>query len=170
MARDFNLTAVVKDADAKDEDDDETEGSNEPAASEDVLGFQKDCGPRKGVRLFSYRKAMHVRALNHPHLTFERRGKDWVCTSEGFPQLEIGAVVDPGALPTFESECRAHERAKAKRKAELKQQGVGAAEVARRTKAEFPAALDPAQPVKYIVSFPLGRYMCSLSLFRQVMY
>jgi hypothetical protein len=44
-------------------------------ASGEIMGFPKDCGPRKGVRILSYKRAMHVRAMNHPHLSFERHGK-----------------------------------------------------------------------------------------------
>ena len=55
----------------------------------DIMGFPKDCGPRHGVKILSFERAMHIRALNHPHIAFERRGDLWRCTSEGLHNVKV---------------------------------------------------------------------------------
>lgn len=72
-------------------------GSNNNDQSNSILGFPKDCGPRSGVRILSYQRAIHVRNLNHPHLTFERAGSGvdaWYCISEGFFNTTITDCIE----------------------------------------------------------------------------
>jgi hypothetical protein len=71
--------------------------TSETDAANSILGFPKDCGPRSGVRILSYQRAIHVRNLNHPHLTFERAGsgvESWYCISEGFFDTKITDCIE----------------------------------------------------------------------------
>ena len=73
------------------EKEERKKGSAQTMEEEDgeILGFPKDCGPRHGVKILSFERAMHIRALNHPHIAFERAGDEWVCTSDGFHNTKI---------------------------------------------------------------------------------
>ena len=47
----------------------EQKGSTMPTQDDgDILGFPKDAGPRPGVKILSFERALHIRALNHPHI------------------------------------------------------------------------------------------------------
>jgi hypothetical protein len=126
--------------------------------SNSILGFPKDCGPRAGVRILSYQRAMHVRNLNHPHLTFERAGVGvdaWYCITDGFYDTKITDCIEEHRLPTFEQETKKTARASARRRRELtKKSKMEEAEIAATLLREFPP-FTPEDPVRYIVSFPL---------------
>jgi hypothetical protein len=140
-------------------------GGEADDTSGDILGFPKDCGPREGVLILSYKRAMHVRAMNHPHLTFERRGAGqvWKCTTDGFFETKVTDCVAANRLPTPESEALELERAAKQRTKWLLKSGVEKNEVLSVVAAEFPP-VDPDAPVYYIVSFPLdydiGMHAC----------
>jgi hypothetical protein len=123
----------------------------------EIMGFPKDCGPREGVHILSFKRAMHVKAMNHPHITFERKGHGldaWRCTSEGFYSVKITDCVDEKRLPTPESEAKAYRSSFKKRERALKRMKLEKAEIASRLRAEFPP-VQPKTAVRYVVSFPL---------------
>jgi hypothetical protein len=140
-------------------------GGEADDASGEVMGFPKDCGPREGVLILSYQRAMHVRAMNHPHLSFERRGKHlkWRCTTDGFFETKVTDCVTADRLPTPESEKKEMERAAKRRTKWLIKSGLEKNEVKQIVASEFPP-VDPYAPVYYIVSFPLdydiGMHAC----------
>ena len=142
-----------------------TVGGEADDASGEVSGFPKDCGPREGVHILSYKRAMHVRAMNHPHLSFERRGRNltWKCTTDGFFDTKVTDCITSNRLPTPELEKQERDRAAKLREDRLIKSGVEKSEARQIAASEFPP-VDPYAPMYYIVSFPLdydiGMHAC----------